>query len=302
MDGDFERFAEPELVAERQNLEDVRSFGARNPPADAIEYIKSDECSLSQLATPPSVLVPNVDFAEHVTSLDAPADLVPDDNEGHLQSFVPAIDWNAGTSPLDAWLNQSALPSSDTSLHAVCEEENRRYAMHEQEQRDLRHLRRVHILLGEKTIRSDGWEGVDDKQLESPAWPHFRKILDKFPTIPAFLAQRLADSNFRTDERLRKVRERMQALEKGERPMPTPMVKEKEKKQEDYATFEGRIITMFGAGPDAESQAEALLQKEKRNNHQTGMAIADRPTWMKSEYLLPETLDTYKLPWEWHVS
>lgn len=239
-----------------------------------IEYIKPDKCSLSQPTTPLSVPLPNVGFAEHVTSVDAPADVVPENNEGLLQSSVPAIDWNAGSSPLDAWLNQSALPSSDTSFHTVCEEENRRYAMRDQEQRDLKHLRRVHVILGEKTIHGDRWEGVDDKLFEKPVWPHFRKILDKFPTIPVFLAKRLANSNFRRDERLRKARDGMQAVEKERKPMAPQMVKEKEKRQvEDSVLFvEGYEIAMAVAG------AKMQKPKEEKDDYQTRMAIApDRP-------------------------
>lgn len=46
----FQSPSESDLVAQRQNLEDVQPFGARSPPSDAIEYINSDKDRYSQLA------------------------------------------------------------------------------------------------------------------------------------------------------------------------------------------------------------------------------------------------------------
>jgi hypothetical protein len=101
---------------------------------------------------------------------------------------------------------------------------------------------------------------VDDKLFESPVWPHFRKILDKFPTIPVFRAERLANSNFRRDERLRKARDGMQAVEKERKPMAHQMVKEKEKRQEEDSVLfvEGYEIAM------AIAEAKCRSRRRKR--------------------------------------
>jgi hypothetical protein len=213
---------EPDIVAKRQNLEDVQSFGARNPPADAIEYIKSDEASRARFATPNGISDPIVDFAEQGGVLGTPADYGSDGNDKLLRLSVPAVDWNAGSSPIDAWLNQSAVPSVDTTFEVIHEEERWRIAIHEQEQQDLEYLRRVHILSGEKALHGGVLKEFDGGLLESPAWPHYRKIVDKFPNVPAFLAQRLADSNVGRDDRLRKARNELQALESEERLRPNP--------------------------------------------------------------------------------
>jgi hypothetical protein len=83
--------------------------------------------------------------------------------------------------------------------------------MQERERQDLERLRGVHILRDEKNIRSGA------------AWPHHRKIVDKFPNIPTSLAQRLADSNVSKDGRLRKARHELQALEDEERLKLSPV-------------------------------------------------------------------------------
>jgi hypothetical protein len=107
-------------------------------------------------------------------------------------------------------------------LLVICEEESQRSVVHEQEQQDLEYLRKVHILCGEKALHSDILKEFDSELLESPAWPHYRKIIDKFPNVPAFLAQRLADSNVSRDDRLRKSRERIPSFRKREKTEASP--------------------------------------------------------------------------------
>jgi hypothetical protein len=48
--GTFQSAMEPDHVVQRQFLVNVQLFGTRNPPADAIDYINSDEGRYSQLA------------------------------------------------------------------------------------------------------------------------------------------------------------------------------------------------------------------------------------------------------------
>jgi hypothetical protein len=84
--------------------------------------------------------------------------------------------------------------------------------------------------------------------------------------------------------------------------------KEKREKEEEERKFEERFKIKFMQAGYTEAQAEAVLQKRKKENekkHQNTMAIdLSRPTWIKvkRKWLLPETLDHYYLPWEWDVS
>jgi hypothetical protein len=84
--------------------------------------------------------------------------------------------------------------------------------------------------------------------------------------------------------------------------------KEKREKEEQDRKFEERFKIQFMQAGYTEEQAEAVLQKkavESQKKQTNTMAIdLSRPTWIKvkREWLLPETLDHYYLPWEWDVS
>lgn len=97
-------------------------------------------------------------------------------------------------------------------------------------------------------------------------------------------------------------------VEKWKREEAEKKEKAKREKEEEDKKFEERFKIQFMQAGYTEVQAEAILQKKKRENkkkHQNSMAInLSRPTWIKvkRKWLLPETLDHYFLPWEWDVS
>ena len=82
--------------------------------------------------------------------------------------------------------------------------------------------------------------------------------------------------------------------------------KEDKAKKEADAEFKERVKKAFGqAGYDEESIEEILKKGEKGKEHGHGKEIKikdlTRPTYIKvhRKHLSPETLDEYKLPWEW---
>ena len=97
-------------------------------------------------------------------------------------------------------------------------------------------------------------------------------------------------------------------VEKWKREEAEKKEKAKREKEEEDKKFEERFKIQFMQAGYTEAQAEAVLQKKKRENekkHANSMAIdLSRPTWIKvkRKWLLPETLDHYYLPWEWDVS
>jgi hypothetical protein len=97
-------------------------------------------------------------------------------------------------------------------------------------------------------------------------------------------------------------------VEKWKREEAEKKEKEKREKEEEDRKFEERFKIQFMHAGYTEAQAEAVLQKKKKENekkHQNTLAIdLSRPTWIKvkRKWLLPETLDHYCLPWEWDVS
>ena len=114
---------------------------------------------------------------------------------------------------------------------------------------------------------------------------------------------------YEKEQKARKDKElQKEYVEKWKREEAEKKEKAKREKAEEDRKFEERFKIQFMQAGYTESQAEAVLQKKKRENerkHQNTMAIdLSRPTWIKvkRKYLLPETLDHYYLPWEWDVS
>ena len=181
---------EDEQVEKDQLTQDTILYGSRRQPQDAVEY---DEAAA--LADPP--LKRNA--SEFSATIGRPAkmlrtsDVLRDNNKA-----VTAIDWNCGRSPLDAWLNQSALPSAfplvglDTQSQQSSQEDQMA-----SESAQIKYFRRVHIAKDPKPRISVQESDMGDQFYPSnlKAQIFYRNILDRYPMIPHYLAGRLADAN-----------------------------------------------------------------------------------------------------------
>lgn len=79
--------------------------------------------------------------------------------------------------------------------------------------------------------------------------------------------------------------------------------KEKREKKEAEEKFREEVKKKFGAAGWSEESIEEVLDKGKQGNHTTVVAVGKKlPTYYKvhREFMLPEVLDMYRLPWEWH--
>jgi hypothetical protein len=207
---------ESDLIARQQALEDLQSFGARKPPTDVASHLSDS--------------IPGLEITEYKSNLSKQdSHVLARDGQDKPQRFsdsmnpelewpineqkrmpLTAIDWNSGKSPLEAWLNQSAVPSLDTRLQDIVQEEKHTQASLDQEQHDIGYLRKVHLHVDDKPLQQCylGKDAVDPSTL-----PYRRKITDKFPCVPAFLVSRLAEANLHRDNRLRRLRDTNQVLE-----------------------------------------------------------------------------------------
>jgi hypothetical protein len=211
---DFQVSDEPEAVSRRQMLEDIQSFGARNPPVDVAAYIGKD--SSGQFSASKKVSEVHGDRSAGRQSFTTGDQLGLAHSTRSGQSGEPvqemanmkvtAIDWNSGSNPMDAWLNQSAIPTLDTHVQEVVEESQNRQTILEQEQRDLEHLQKVHLCIDADMAPKNYSTQISESELNSAAWPYHRKILDRFPNLPAFLARRLAEANVCRSNRLKSLR------------------------------------------------------------------------------------------------
>jgi len=82
------------------------------------------------------------------------------------------------------------------------------------------------------------------------------------------------------------------------------LAKEKEKKKKEEEEFEDKVRKKFRAAGYSEEHIDSILheKKEHRHSHDQSLAIdLQRPTFIKvhRQYLHPDTLDSYHLPWEW---
>lgn len=124
--------------------------------------------------------------------------------QASLDKNVTAIDWNSGKSPLDAWLNQSAVPSAILPLEPRVEDkESRDRGATARELKEIEFFRTVHISASDR-VRQEK-EAVDfssGSHIDFGARIYYRNIVDRYPLIPPYLARRLAEANFHRAERL----------------------------------------------------------------------------------------------------
>jgi hypothetical protein len=202
---------EVEQVVQRQNIEDVHTFGVRRPPVDVEEGSGSSSGYSSDMdgETLETRIEQDGDEAvaelqeeeiDHSDDLEDGAKLKPE--RAAVQSApVTVIDWNSGESPMAAWLNQSAIPMPDAVPEPIEEALSPDPKLLEQERRDLEKLRKVHLSFS-PGLQPPQEQGKEYRNMDSAAQPYLRKVIDKFPAIPPFLARRLAETNLRRKRRL----------------------------------------------------------------------------------------------------
>ena len=120
---------------------------------------------------------------------------------------LTALEWNAGETPISAWLNQSAIPqpSAIASLPEV-KATTDDAGLLQQEEHEIERYKYVHVatLPGSSDTLADGLvtasENVADLGLDAQIY--YRNIVDRFPKLPVYLARRLAIANQKRAERL----------------------------------------------------------------------------------------------------
>ncbi|MCJ1265253.1 hypothetical protein MMC22_005128 [Lobaria immixta] len=162
---------EDEEIAKKQIAEDMSLYGSRLDPPDAVEVDEHNQ--LSNL--PPKRSVAEFDAAR-----------------------ITAIDWNSGATPLDAWLNQSAVPSI-VPLHQTQRNQSSSSSdnLAAKELEDLKVFRTIHIegIEEPKSVGIPRNSAIDLTTLEPSTQIYLRNILDRYPLLPSYLALRLAKAN-----------------------------------------------------------------------------------------------------------
>lgn len=184
-------------IARQQIEEDLLLYGSRPEPPDTVEI---DE--FTQLASLP----PKRDAPEFEAAVGRLAKMR---KKGKSKEFnyqtLTIIDWNSGASPLDTWLNQSAVPSITAAINRQ-EPNTTKIDLLPQETEEIKVFRNVHVTAAPSPEHNNApLERVEG--LSFPAKIYYRNIVDNYPAIPVYLARRLAQANSGRAERLRIERE-----------------------------------------------------------------------------------------------
>ena len=196
-----------EEVARRQNEEDLRLYGSRPEPMDAIE-MDSD---------PQPVFSPTRDKKLDLTAaFDETETLRRTGNVSDSDKTNMFSDERTKVSPLSAWLNNSALPSAArVSSHPLDERIDTDVDSVGEEIREIENFRYVHLASDSLTDAhvTKTTNATDTLGLELPSQIYYRNIVDRYPLLPTYLAHRLAEANSSRAKRL--AQQRAEAVAKA---------------------------------------------------------------------------------------
>ena len=192
---------EEEQVAQKQLEEDLRIYGTRHEPSDAVDLDEDEQLSK---------LPPKRSASEFEVGVDRPAK-ARKKSECRTYNYenVTAMDWNAGESPMMAWVNQSAVPAAiplDTSQTdpPVSKDEE----LFQQEKKEIEIFKNVHVSDALAPANNAKFAASLEcgSDLDFGAQIYYRNIIDRYPLLPSYLARRLAIANHIRSERLQQSR------------------------------------------------------------------------------------------------
>ena len=190
-------------IGRRQAMEDLQLYGSRPEPLDGIDVDESSR--LADMSLPHSQSA-----TESEVAVDNPAQVCKkSDTKFHSYQAVTALDWNSGSTPLESWLNQSAIPSTSPIFG---KEGKQDVVMTEdpvaQEMEEIKVFRNVHMSVApEPDTDTMDIAAIDQvAELELDAQIYYRNIVDRYPELPLYLALRLARANRDRADRLRQKR------------------------------------------------------------------------------------------------
>lgn len=226
-----------EAVARQQVEEDMRLYGARPEPSDITADPDNDDNA--QLARLP--LKRNASNVMSTTGRPAKTRKIYED-DGPGNQTLTAMDWNSGASPLEAWLNQSAIPSvAPTQVNE--DATSSIVSLVAQEKEEIKRFRSVHL----PATESPNINLLVDKEFSSlrqEAQIYYRNIRDKFALIPPYLAHRLAEANL---DRATALQSTKCKLDLASSPTQPPASKDGVNLQSDTARTPMGGTTLFAA-------------------------------------------------------
>ena len=187
---------------EQQVEEDMRIYGKRPAPMLEDEDERLIETSFKRSASESGAEV------ERTARFGSRGD-----RRTYNHDNIIVMDWNAGESPLLAWLNQVALPAAAPktipldNLHQD-PQTSKSEELLDQERKDIEFFKNIHIATTSEPTMVSGLSSATDNcsDLELPVQIYYRNIKDRYPSLPHFLTRRLAIANFNRATRLEQQR------------------------------------------------------------------------------------------------
>ena len=181
-------------------MEDLQLYGSRPQPLDVNDVDEESRLDSTSLSVSRSA-------TEFQVAVNHPA-RVCEKTDTKISNYqaVTAFDWNSGSTPLESWLNQSAIPSTSPAFMGEREED---VAMAgnpvAQEIEEIKVFRNVHMNVALEPITEINTNVESDQvaKLELDAQIYYRNIIDRYSELPLYLALRLARANQDRADRLR---------------------------------------------------------------------------------------------------
>lgn len=162
-------------------------FGVRSLPTDI-------ETSIADLEKPSDT------YKHSVPNIQPSADVL---SKRKNSIAATVLDWNSGATPIDAWLNQSAIPVSNPESPTLeSDQYMREREAKKLEERDFIFYRKVHFdtAFQDKASHLVVTDTVDSNGLAAQVY--CRNIMDRYPSVPPYLARRIAGANVKRTDRL----------------------------------------------------------------------------------------------------
>ena len=179
---------EEEQVKRKQVAEDLQLYGSRLEPVDAVDV--DEDVEIAKL--PPKR-----------NAVEFEAAVGKGETQVSNHTAVTCMDWNSGRTPIESWLNQSAVPLAVPVSHTEAQDSIRGRNPTIQELQEIKVFRNIHIAKAEEQIDRINTELAEIlSDLEPRAQIYFRNIADRYPLLPLYLTRRLAVANCVRAERL----------------------------------------------------------------------------------------------------
>ena len=194
--------SQDELLEKRQHEDDRDAFGRRpiNTVEGTLDNNDRDESSVTDY-TPAASKKSGPTLADIDRLLEA-RETQPS-GEAQFPGATPnfrALNVDSGTSVMNAWLETSAIPD-EQALPPSDSHEKGDTELHREEW-DIEKLRRVQLTAAvESKPLTDTVAEYQELPLDTQIY--VRKVVDRFPDLPPFLAKRFASSNADRAKRLR---------------------------------------------------------------------------------------------------